>query len=107
MSLLLSRAYNLVSKSWEHGTFCEALLEVYDAELSVFGAAPFGPVGLEIPCVKGFEQKQGRRVEALKWARERTGMEERVLSREAKEKGVIEDRAVAEELVERTVGDGE
>jgi hypothetical protein len=35
------QGFNLASHSWEWGTMSEALLELYNPELSVFGGNPF------------------------------------------------------------------
>jgi hypothetical protein len=63
ITALLSQAQSLVSKSWEHGTLCEALLEVYDPSLSVFSRASFGANGSQVPRVvicKGREKGRER-----------------------------------------------
>jgi hypothetical protein len=66
VSNLLAQAQALVSKSWEHGVFCETLIEVMNPELSIFApneVDPF-PDG-EIPKLgKGDIEKCA----ALKWA---------------------------------------
>lgn len=97
--ILLTTAQKLVSKSWEHGTFCETLLEVYDLELSVFGREPFGSADLAVPSLDVRTGANGVEVRALKWAME-MGMEERIFGRESR----VE---VRDELVERRAGDGE
>ncbi|KAG6910742.1 hypothetical protein DXG01_008274 [Tephrocybe rancida] len=38
---VLATALNISKHSWEYGTAAEALLELYDPDISVFGAAPF------------------------------------------------------------------
>ncbi|KAG6910743.1 hypothetical protein DXG01_008275 [Tephrocybe rancida] len=38
---VLDTALNISTHSWEFGTATEALLELYDPDLSIFGAAPF------------------------------------------------------------------
>ncbi|KAH9477596.1 Unsaturated rhamnogalacturonyl hydrolase YesR [Psilocybe cubensis] len=48
VSAVLERAVSLPSHSWEFGTASEALLELFDAPYSVFGANPF-PVPLLNP----------------------------------------------------------
>jgi hypothetical protein len=40
---VLQLAVALPSHSWEFGTACEALLELFDPDISVFGDAPFPP----------------------------------------------------------------
>lgn len=66
VSNLLAQAQALVSKSWEHGVFCEILIEVMNPELSIFapnGVDPFPDE--EIPKLgKGDIEKCA----ALKWA---------------------------------------
>ena len=92
VSNLLAQAQALVSKSWEHGVFCETLLEVMNPELSIFapnGVDPF-PNG-EIPKLgKGEVEKCA----ALKWA-----SSDGVGMRQCVELGKAE-------LVERRRGDG-
>ncbi|KAF8623003.1 hypothetical protein AX15_006595 [Amanita polypyramis BW_CC] len=41
ISKVLELAQSLPSHSWEYGTACEALLELYDPSVSVFGDEPF------------------------------------------------------------------
>jgi hypothetical protein len=92
VSNLLAQAQALVSKSWEHGVFCETLLEVMSPELSIFaphGVDPFP--GGEIPKLgKGDVEK----CVALKWA-----SSDGVGMRQSVESG-------AAELVKRRRGDG-
>jgi hypothetical protein len=89
---LLAQAQVLVSRSWEHGVFCETLLEAMNPELSIFapnGVDPF-PDG-EIPkLAKGDVEKCA----ALKWA-----SSDGVGMRQSVELGTAE-------LVKRRRGDG-
>ncbi len=66
VSTPLAQAQLLVSKSWEHGVFCETLLEVMNAELSVFA-----PNGVD-PFPDGQLPKLGKvdleKCSALRWA---------------------------------------
>lgn len=47
---IMERACRLASHSWEHGTVAEALLELHNPELSVFGENPFP--GGKLPLVE-------------------------------------------------------
>ena len=47
---VVNHAKRLSSHSWEYGTASEALLELYDKEISVFGKRPFP--GGKVPKVK-------------------------------------------------------
>ncbi|KAI0913283.1 hypothetical protein F4823DRAFT_622287 [Ustulina deusta] len=60
VSKVISQGYLLATHSWEFGAFSESLLEWYNPDLSVFGAAPF-PDG-KIPVV------QVDQVESLSYA---------------------------------------
>src|ERR1700709_1368529 len=92
VSALLAQAQSLVSKSWEHGVFCEALLEIMNPELSVFAPKEVDPFpDGEIPKLGKDEVET---VAALVWARsDGVGM------RRCVEVG-------ADELVKRRRGDG-
>ena len=54
---VISKGRLISSRSWEFGTFAEALLEFYNAELTVFGPDPF-PQGL-IPQVTDPSKVEG------------------------------------------------
>ena len=49
VSLVADQAQNLSSHSWEYGTAAEALLELYNPYLSIFGQDPFP--GGKVPVV--------------------------------------------------------
>jgi hypothetical protein len=91
VSALLAQAQSLVSKSWEHGVFCEALLEIMNPELSVFAPKEVDPFpDGEIPKLGKDEVEK---CAALKWAStDQVGM------RQSVERG-------NDELVERRSGD--
>lgn len=124
---LLAIVQSLVSKSWEHGTLCETLLEVSDPELSVFGSQPFadGPSELHEPRRHGAASDvgspsgvpsvvPGEEGPALRWARERAGLRGRIEEGLGSGKGNGEVgmregelEGHEEELFPRRMGDGE
>lgn len=58
---VISQALHLAAHSWEYGTAAEALLELENPELSIFGANPF-PEG-KLPAVKAKD------VHSLQWVK--------------------------------------
>jgi hypothetical protein len=92
VSALLAQAQSLVSKSWEHGVFCETLIEIKSPEISVFAPKEVDPFpDGEIPKLGKDEVEK---CAALKWA-----SSDGVGMRQCVELGKAE-------LVERRRGDG-
>lgn len=92
VSTLLAQAQSLVSKSWEHGVFCETLLEIMSPELSAFAPKEIDPFpDGKIPKLG---KNEVEKCAALKWA-----SSDRVGMRQCVEMGTAE-------LVERRSGDG-
>ncbi|PFH49372.1 hypothetical protein AMATHDRAFT_147815 [Amanita thiersii Skay4041] len=52
---VLSLAQSLPSHSWEFGTAAEALLELYDPSISVFGSSPFPPRKVSADTTKSLQ----------------------------------------------------
>jgi hypothetical protein len=111
---LLNQAQLEATRTREHATLCDALLEAFDSKLSVFGPDPF-PKG-KVPMLKGkapevplledisrhkrYKKASGAcdsiktNMQALKWAQDKTCMKVYV-------------RAGMDELAERKDKDGE
>ncbi|KAJ7162598.1 hypothetical protein C8R43DRAFT_1086475 [Mycena crocata] len=55
IALVASVAKELPTHSWEFGTTSQALLELYDPHLSVFGSTPFPVQTIHVECVESLE----------------------------------------------------